>query len=62
MAINIVNLLMLVWMVALMYRAYATSCNLKGARAIVSFIAVIIIAEFLARLGVQALFIASGSR
>ncbi len=59
--ITIFNLLMLVWMVALMYRAYAASCNLKGVRAVTSFVIVIIIAEFLAKLGIQALFIVSGS-
>ena len=59
--ITIFNLLMLVWMVALMYRAYAASCNLKGVRAAASFVIVIIIAEFLAKIGVQALFIVSGN-
>ena len=37
--------LMLAWMVALMYRAYAYSCNLKGTRAVVGFVIVIIVAE-----------------
>lgn len=55
-AIVVFNLLMLVWMVALMYRAYACTCNLKGARAIVSFIVVLIVAEILSKIGVGALF------
>ncbi len=38
-------LLMTIWMVALMYRAYAVSCNIKGARAVVTFIVSVILAE-----------------
>ena len=56
-AVVVFNLLMLAWMIALMYRSYAYACNLKGARAIVSFIIVLIIAEVLSKVGVQALFI-----
>ncbi len=40
-------LLMTIWTVALMYRAYAVSCNIKGARAIVTFIVSVILAEVL---------------
>jgi hypothetical protein len=46
----IVVLLMTIWMVALMYRAYAVSCNIKGARAIVTFIVGIIAAEAISKL------------
>jgi hypothetical protein len=42
-------LVMTIWMVALMYRAYAVSCNLKGAKAIVSFIVCLIIAEVISK-------------
>jgi hypothetical protein len=55
-AVVLFNLLMLAWMIALMYRAYAYTCNLKGARAIASFIVVLIVAEVLSKLGAQALF------
>jgi hypothetical protein len=41
----VVALVMLVWMVALMYRAYAVSCNVTGARAIISFIVALLLAE-----------------
>ncbi len=51
-AAMIIILLMLVWMVALMYRAYAVSCNLKGAKAIVSFIVCLIIAEIISKVGI----------
>ena len=48
----IVLICVTIWMVALMYRAYAVSCNLKGGRAIGSFIAGLIIAEVLSKLGI----------
>jgi hypothetical protein len=46
----IVVLLMTIWMVALMYRAYAVSCNIKGARAVVTFIVGLIAAEAISKL------------
>jgi hypothetical protein len=45
----IVVILMLIWMVALMYQAYAVSCNIKGARAVVTFIVSVILAEVLSK-------------
>jgi len=45
----IVAVFMIVWMVALMYRAYTVSCNMKGARAIVTFVVSIIVAEALSK-------------
>jgi hypothetical protein len=41
-----------VWMVALMYRAYTVSCNLKGAKAIASFIVCLIIAEIISKIAI----------
>ncbi len=52
----IVLLCMAIWMVVLMYKAYSVSCNLKGAKAIFSFIAGLIIAEILSKLGIWWLF------
>lgn len=46
----IVTVLMIVWTVALMYRAYAVSCNIKGAKAIITFIVSIIGAEVISKL------------
>jgi hypothetical protein len=43
-------ILMVVWMVALMYKAYTVSCNVKGQKAIISFIAGLIAAEALSKL------------
>jgi len=45
----IVVVFMIIWMVALMYQAYAVSCNIKGARAIITFIVSIIGAEALSK-------------
>jgi len=53
----VVVLLMLVWMVVLMYRAYAVSCNIKGGKAIGSFIAGLIIAEVLSKLAIWLLVV-----
>ncbi len=47
---TVVILVMLVWMVVLMYRAYAVSCNVKGGKAIGSFAVGLIIAEILSKL------------
>lgn len=53
---TIIALLMLIWMVALMYRAYAVSCNVKGAKAIVTFIISLILAEAVSKVLIIALF------
>jgi hypothetical protein len=45
----IVMILMTIWMVALMYRAYAVSCNIKGARAVATFIVGLIAAEAISK-------------
>jgi hypothetical protein len=52
----IVIILMAVWMVALMYRAYAVSCNIKGAKAIITFIVSLIGAEVLSKAVILQLF------
>jgi hypothetical protein len=41
----ILVILMAIWMVVLMYHAYAVSCNIKGAKAVVTFIVSLIGAE-----------------
>lgn len=45
----LLTLLTIIWMVALMYRAYAVSCNIKGPKAIVTFIISLIGAEVLSK-------------
>jgi hypothetical protein len=49
-------ILMLIWMVALMYRAYAVSCNIKGPKAIVTFIIGLIGAEILSKIFILLLY------
>jgi len=57
---TIVMLLMIIWMVVLMYRAYAISCNVKGGKAVSSFIAGLIIAEILSKLAIWQLALRTG--
>jgi len=45
----IVAVLMIIWMVALMYQAYTVSCNMKGLKAIITFVVSIIGAEVLSK-------------
>lgn len=52
----IVVITMVIWMVALMYKAYSVSCNIKGARAIATFIAGLVIAEVLSKLAIWLLY------
>jgi len=52
----LVTIIMTVWTVALMYKAYVVSCNIKGARAIVTFIVSLIGAEALSKLSILLLF------
>jgi hypothetical protein len=40
----------IVWMVWLMYHGYAQACNLRGQRAVFSFIGALVLAEFLSKL------------
>ena len=42
-------LAMLVWMVALMYRAFSVSCNVRGGKAIGVFIAALVLAEAISK-------------
>ena len=52
----ITTLVVIIWMVVLMYKAYAVSCNVKGAKAIVPFIVSIILAEILSKVIIVSLF------
>jgi hypothetical protein len=47
--------LMAIWMVELMYKAYTVSCNIKGARAVITFIVSLIGAEILSKLVIYSL-------
>lgn len=48
----ILAIFMAVWMVALMYQAYVVSCNIRGAKAVVTFIVSIIMAEVLSKIAI----------
>jgi hypothetical protein len=45
----IISLLMIIWMVTLMYKSYMVSCNVKGPKAIITFIISLILAEALSK-------------
>lgn len=51
-----VTIMMAIWMVALMYRAYCLSCNLKGPRAVITFIISLVGAEVLSKFVILSLF------
>ncbi len=55
----IITVVMIIWMVALMYKAYAVSCNVKGAKAITTFIISLILAETASKLIIIALLTAA---
>lgn len=52
----ILLVLMTIWMVALMYRAYVLSCNIKGAGAVITFIVSLIGAEVLSKMAIYLLY------
>lgn len=54
-AIGLVVLVMVIWMVVLMYRAFAISCNVTGKKAIIGFIITLIIAEILSKVVIIAI-------
>jgi hypothetical protein len=54
---SVVAILMVVWTVALMYRAYSVSCNVKGPKAIITFIFSLIGAEVLSKSAITHLLI-----
>lgn len=48
--IGLLTLPFIIWTVALMYNAYSISANLKGAKAVWSFIASVVIAEIISKI------------
>lgn len=51
---------MLVWMIVLMYRAFAVSCNLSGVMAVVTFIVLLAVAEGLSKVFLIGLYRMAG--
>ncbi len=48
--LSIVSLLLSIWMIALMYNAFTVSANIKGGKALIVFIACLLIAEISAHI------------
>ena len=53
---TLICLFFVIWMVALMYNAWVVSCHLKGARAVVSFIFSLLVAEIVSKVLIIFLF------
>jgi hypothetical protein len=47
--LSLVMILVAIWVIILMYRAYSVSCNLKGAKGVWSFIVALLIAEVISK-------------
>ena len=56
-AAALVMLISIIWTVLLMYRAYAVSCDTRGPRAIISFIAALIAAEVASKVVLYEVFV-----
>ncbi|MCE3280717.1 MAG: hypothetical protein K0S44_2908 [Bacteroidetes bacterium] len=52
----VITLLLSIWMIVLFYKAFTISCNLKGAKAIISFIIGLLLAEALSKLVLSFLY------
>jgi hypothetical protein len=52
----IITLACIVWMIALMYKAYSISCNIKGAKAIITFIIALLLSTVLVKLALSYVF------
>jgi hypothetical protein len=50
--VGIVTIVMMVWMIALMYRAFTVSCNLHGAKAAIPFVLAILVGETLSKIAI----------
>lgn len=47
--VSLITLACLIWMIYLMFKAYAVSCNMKGGKAVASFIVSLLFAEILSK-------------
>jgi hypothetical protein len=55
-AVALGMIVLLCWMAFLMYASYSVSCNLKGTKAVLSFIGALIVAEILSKTSLYFLF------
>ena len=54
-AATLLTLPLLVWMIVLMYNAYTVSCNVKGGKAVATFIAGLVLAEIISKVVIYSL-------
>jgi len=57
----LIMLAMIVWMVILMYRAFAVSCNVAGGKAIGLFVVLVFVAEVISKIVLGFVYVAGGS-
>ncbi len=53
---GLLSLLFVIWMVALMYNAFTTSCNLKGGKAVWIFVVGLLVSEILSKIILGTIF------
>lgn len=53
--LSLVMILVTVWIIILMYRAYSVSCNLKGAKGVWTFIVALLLAEVISKYAIYLL-------
>ena len=46
---GIISTVVIIWMIYLMYRAFAVACNVSGAKAIIAFVVLLLLAEILSK-------------
>ena len=51
----IATIMVTCWIVFLMYKSFSVSCNVKGGKAVLTFIVALIVAEILAKVGIYSL-------
>lgn len=54
--LTLISLALIIWSIILMYRAYFKSCAVKGTKAVLSFIAIVILSEITSKLLIINLF------
>jgi len=48
--IALVTIVIMIWMIVLMYRAYSVSCNIRGTKGVLSFIGALLVAEIISKI------------
>lgn len=50
--LGIVTVVMMVWMIALMYRAFTVACNVHGGKAAIAFVCALLLGEVLSKIAI----------